>query len=212
MNIDPSNDHKPGRGPPRVQTGDDTHSLVQERCDDSFEIVGRDAYVAVGDHEVIVTDERHHIEEVADLAADTVLRGVDGHLQIQLRELALESVHDLEGRIERVAHTEDDLPTGILLLAEGAQVLVQRRLRSAQGFEDGRRRQRHRRSHTRGTANAQGQRGGDCVPHGESRQHRPDSAEPELSSTHGREVPVARRGRGGIIMSATVHVLLTVWS
>jgi len=152
-----------------------------------------------------VTDERHHIEEVADLAADTVLRGVDGHLQIQLRELALESVHDLEGRIERVAHTEDDLPTGILLLAEGAQVLVQRRLRSAQGFEDGRRRQAHRTPRGRGTANAQRQRGGDRVLHGECREHNSQSAEPELSSTHDRVVPVASWRRGGIILAATLH-------
>ena len=96
-----------------------------------FEIVAPYPYVAVGDDEVIVTGERHHVHQVADLAADAVLRGIDGNIQVQLRKLAAQPVHHLEGRIVRVAHAENDLPAGIMLLAERAQVLVQRGLRAA---------------------------------------------------------------------------------
>src|SRR5207237_3463501 len=119
-----------------VRTLHDAASLDRERRDHSFEVVARHLHVAVGDHEIIVTRVRHHIDQVADLGVRAVLARVGGDLEIESGKIALQLAHGREGRIAGVAHPENDLKIGVTLLAEGAQPLVQAVLRAAERLED----------------------------------------------------------------------------
>ncbi len=100
------------------------------------QIVARHPHVAVRDDQEVVAGERHHVHEVAHLAAAAVLAPVDDELQVELRKLALQPVHHLRGGIGRVGHAEHDLEPRIVLVAERAQALVKLVLIAAQRLQD----------------------------------------------------------------------------
>ncbi len=78
--------------------------------------------------------KRHHIDEIADLAAAAVLTAIDDQAQVTLRKLALQSGHDGDRRIGRVADTEYYLKLRVGLIAERPQTFVRLRLRPAEGL------------------------------------------------------------------------------
>src|SRR5208283_5874738 len=109
---------------------------IEQRSDHSGEVIGQYADIAVGDHEIIVANQRHHVDEVADFAATAVLPAIDRNLQVAGRELALQAADDLEGRIISVRDAEDDLKARIHLIAKRAQTLVQLMLIAAERLQD----------------------------------------------------------------------------
>src|SRR5262249_6107487 len=90
---------------------------------------------AVGDDQYIVSRTCQHVDEIADLTIGTVLLRVDDNVDGQVRKLGREALRDGEGGIRRVAHSEHELITGVILLAEGPKVRVEAGFRTTQGFE-----------------------------------------------------------------------------
>ncbi len=78
--------------------------------------------------------KRHHIDEIAHLAVAAVLPAIDRYGQVAQRKLPLQSLHDGQHRVVRIADAEDHLKLRIRLIAERAQAFVRLRLGPAEGF------------------------------------------------------------------------------
>jgi hypothetical protein len=65
-----------------------------------------------------MADERHHIDEIAHFTAAAVLPPIDDQAQVALRKLPLQSIHDGQRRIVRIADAEDHLKLRVRLIAE----------------------------------------------------------------------------------------------
>ena len=100
-----------------------TEGIVQRR-DDLGEIIARDANVAVGEDEQVVTAAREDVDEVADLVIRAVQPRFDHELEVERGELLLQAPHRGYRRIVRVPDAADDLIMRIVLQAEGTQVFV----------------------------------------------------------------------------------------
>ncbi len=118
-----------------VRAGHDADLRVQERHDDVRQIVRGDVHVTVRNDQKIMAGQRHHVHQIADFAAAASLSRINGQLQIQPGIFALQSMHDSDGRIFRIAHAEDDLEARVALLAERAQSFVQLVLGAAQRLQ-----------------------------------------------------------------------------
>jgi hypothetical protein len=118
-----------------VQAGDQADLPIQQRSGHAAQVVGSYEGIAVGHDQHVVARVLEHIDEAADLAVMTVLLRVDHHLDRQARELLHHPGYHRERRVVGVTYAEDDLEFGIVLLAEGAQVLVQAGLGTTKGLE-----------------------------------------------------------------------------
>jgi len=160
-----------------VGASDDADIVILQRSDDGAQILRRHAYVAVGDHQVIVAHGAHHIDQIADLAVAAVQPAVDDAAQIRGRKLAPQAVDDRDRGIGLGVHAEEDLIARIGLNAKRAQALVGRRLDAAQRLQDRHRRPFARRARPRRRAPAHGEASGDQITGGE---HCSQSAEADL--------------------------------
>ena len=156
-----------------IGAGDDADLRVEERADDFREVVLRDSNIAVGNHQIVVPGEGHHVDEIADLAAAAVLAAIDGELHVDVRKLAAQPVDHIDGGILAVGNPEDDLKGWIRLFAKRPQALVQFVLCTAKRLE-----YRHRRGgpvqirQPGAVAQTHGERGRDRVGHGRGGERR----------------------------------------
>ena len=133
------------RGHVPVRAGDQAHRRVEQGGGDGGQVIGTHEGIAVGHHQVFVAGLGEHVDEVADLVS--CCRAAEDR---RPRRSAVPGTRRSAARPRRsagscrIAHAEDDLILGIVLLAERAQVLVQARLRAAQRLEHGYRRLRGR--------------------------------------------------------------------
>ena len=130
-----------GDGNAVVQAGHGADAGLLQRGDDAREIVGVDPHVAVGEDDDVVTDARRHVDEVGDLAIQSVHLGFDHEIEIARRLCFLQVLDDRDGAIVGILHPEHDLNgAGIVLAAERGEVVEQSRLVAVQRLEDGDRR------------------------------------------------------------------------
>ncbi len=109
---------------------------------DFGEVVLRDSNIAVGNHQIVVPGEGHHVDEVAHFATAAVLASIDGKLHVDVRKLACKAVDHIDGGVGAVGNPENDLKGWIRLLAKRPQALVQFVLCTAKRLEYRHRRRR----------------------------------------------------------------------
>ena len=124
-----------------VETRDQADSLVQQRRRHAGEVVRADERVAIRHDEHVMPRVLQHVDQAADLAVVSVLPWVDDDVDGELRELSAQTAGNLDSGIGWFADAEDDLELRVVLQAEGAQMLVEARLGTAQGLEHGNRRE-----------------------------------------------------------------------
>ncbi|KGS68177.1 glycosyl transferase, family 2- domain protein [Burkholderia pseudomallei MSHR7527] len=114
-----------------IQASDDTDRRIGERRRHARQIIGLDRDVAVGDHDAAVARALGEIDEIADLQVRAVHARVDHELDVAIGIVGLQPAHDGDGRIGRGRDAEQQLIARMPLLAEGREVFVEMRLRSA---------------------------------------------------------------------------------
>ena len=90
-------------------------------------IVGR-VDVAIGHDENIVLRARIHIDQIADLAIDPVLRWIDDDIHVDVRKAGSQPPDDMQRRVCRIFQAENNLKHRIVLAAERSQSLLEHRL------------------------------------------------------------------------------------
>jgi len=136
-------EHRPEHGPQAargasgVETRDHSDRGVPEGPDDAAEVALVDPHVAVGDDQEVVFRRTVHVGEVTDLEVGADHPVVHDEGKVAPRQVAHDPLRDRDRGVLRVAHPEDDLKLGVVLLAEGAEVLVEPRFRAPERLEHG---------------------------------------------------------------------------
>jgi len=125
--------------------------------------------------------ERHHVDEIAHLAAAAVLPAVDRNLQIEQRKFPLQPIYDGYRGIQRITHTEDHLKLRVALIAERTQTLIRFRLGATKGFQYRYRRQAFRGDPRDSDPHAHGDARDDGINHREGRKRESAPQEPWMS-------------------------------
>ena len=77
-----------------IQAGHRAHAGRFERGDDAREVVRADAHIAVGEHDDVMTDAWRHVDEVGDLAIQSVHLGFDHEIELARRVRFLQMPDD----------------------------------------------------------------------------------------------------------------------
>ena len=103
-----------------------------KRCDDRPKVAPIHPHVAVGDHEDVVTSRREHVFEIGYLQIAASDRGSNDERDIGGRHIPNQLIGDGQRAVLRIVRAQHKLQAGVILLDEGAQVLVEPRLFAVQ--------------------------------------------------------------------------------